>query len=170
MVETISGPWKRLDDGDCDLIFHHLDKADPQGEAIPLFAVKLVPVAAPGFFPARSTTRSHLSRQTGCCRWKAGICEAPRSSTTRHAGAMRSTGRWPNGFGSSYVNLRPEAAWRLCLDPDLSKAALLKRQFCRAVFAGMSIQAIPVRPGIKNSLNPATRRPLIVESIFFGKT
>lgn len=50
MVETISGPWERLDDGDCDLIFHHLDKPDPQVEAIPLFAVKLVPVAAPGFF------------------------------------------------------------------------------------------------------------------------
>ncbi|MQQ99288.1 LysR family transcriptional regulator [Glaciimonas soli] len=50
MVETISGPWERLDDGDCDLIFHHLDKPSPQYEAIALFEVKLVPVAAPGFF------------------------------------------------------------------------------------------------------------------------
>lgn len=50
MVEAISGPWERLDDGDCDLIFHHLDKPSPQIEAIPLFEVQLVPVAAPGFF------------------------------------------------------------------------------------------------------------------------
>jgi len=50
MVEAISGPWERLADGDCDLIFHHLDKPDPQIEAIALFEVKLVPVAAPGFF------------------------------------------------------------------------------------------------------------------------
>lgn len=50
MVETISGPWERLDDGDCDLIFHHLDKPALQIEAIALFEVKLVPVAAPGFY------------------------------------------------------------------------------------------------------------------------
>jgi DNA-binding transcriptional LysR family regulator len=50
LVEAISGPWERLQDGDCDLIFHHLDKPDPQIEAIALFNVKLVPVVAPGFF------------------------------------------------------------------------------------------------------------------------
>lgn len=49
LVEAISGPWERLHDGDCDLIFHHLDKPSPQIEAIALFDVTLVPVAAPGF-------------------------------------------------------------------------------------------------------------------------
>jgi DNA-binding transcriptional LysR family regulator len=49
LVESISGPWERLHDGDCDLAFHHLDKPSPQLETIALFDVKLVPVAAPGF-------------------------------------------------------------------------------------------------------------------------
>ncbi len=48
MVEAISGPWERLQDGDCDLIFHHLDKPSPQTESLALFDVILVPVAAPG--------------------------------------------------------------------------------------------------------------------------
>jgi DNA-binding transcriptional LysR family regulator len=49
LFEAISGPWERLRDGDCDLIFHHLDKPSPAIETIELFDVKLVPVAAPGF-------------------------------------------------------------------------------------------------------------------------
>jgi DNA-binding transcriptional LysR family regulator len=49
LFEAISGPWERLRNGDCDLIFHHLDKPSPAIEAIELFEVKLVPVAAPGF-------------------------------------------------------------------------------------------------------------------------
>lgn len=50
MVEAISGPWERLQDGDCDLIFHHLDKPSPQMESLALFDVTLIPVAAPGFY------------------------------------------------------------------------------------------------------------------------
>ncbi|MES2072603.1 MAG: LysR family transcriptional regulator [Pseudomonadota bacterium] len=49
LFEAISGPWERLQNGECDLIFHHLDKPSPNIEAIELFQVKLVPVAAPGF-------------------------------------------------------------------------------------------------------------------------
>ncbi|NRR32931.1 LysR family transcriptional regulator [Oxalobacteraceae bacterium] len=49
LVEAIAGPWERLHDGDCDLIFHHLDKPSPQLETIALFDVTLIPVAAPGF-------------------------------------------------------------------------------------------------------------------------
>lgn len=48
-VEAISGPWERLSDGDCELIFHHLDKPSPEIEFIELFKVRLVPVVAPGF-------------------------------------------------------------------------------------------------------------------------
>jgi DNA-binding transcriptional LysR family regulator len=46
---AISGPWERLEHGDCDLIFHHLDKPSPAIESIELFEVEIVPVAAPGF-------------------------------------------------------------------------------------------------------------------------
>ncbi|NPT56895.1 LysR family transcriptional regulator [Paraburkholderia sp. 5N] len=49
LFEAISGPWERLKNGDCDLIFHHLDKPSPAIETVELFEVKLVPVAAPGF-------------------------------------------------------------------------------------------------------------------------
>src|SRR6202030_2557215 len=47
--EALSGPWERLFDGEADLIFHHIDKADPRLEFIDLFAVELVPVVAPDF-------------------------------------------------------------------------------------------------------------------------
>ena len=47
--EAISGPWERLFDDEADLIFHHIDKADPRLEFIELFAVELVPVVAPNF-------------------------------------------------------------------------------------------------------------------------
>jgi len=49
LFEAIGGPWERLRDGDCDVIFHHLDKPLSNIESIPLFEVKLVPVCAPGF-------------------------------------------------------------------------------------------------------------------------
>jgi DNA-binding transcriptional LysR family regulator len=47
--EAIAGPWERLFDGDADLILHHIDKTDPRFEFIDLFAVRVVPVVAPGF-------------------------------------------------------------------------------------------------------------------------
>lgn len=47
--EAISGPWERLLDGDADLILHHIDKSDARLEYLDLAAVRLVPVAAPGF-------------------------------------------------------------------------------------------------------------------------
>jgi len=47
MFEAISGPWERLQDGSCDVIFHHLDKPALTLETVPLFQVELVPVAAP---------------------------------------------------------------------------------------------------------------------------
>lgn len=49
MVEAIGGPWERLREGACDVIFHHLEQPSPQIESIPLFDVTLVPVVAPGF-------------------------------------------------------------------------------------------------------------------------
>jgi DNA-binding transcriptional LysR family regulator len=47
--EAIGGPWERLFDGDADLILHHIDKADPRFEFIDLFAVRVLPMVAPGF-------------------------------------------------------------------------------------------------------------------------
>lgn len=47
--EAISGPWERLNDGDADLIFHHVDTANPGLEYIDLQSVKLLPVVAPSF-------------------------------------------------------------------------------------------------------------------------
>lgn len=49
MHEAIAGPWERLAQGECDLIFHHQDQPSPRFESIELFSVRLVPVAAPGF-------------------------------------------------------------------------------------------------------------------------
>jgi DNA-binding transcriptional LysR family regulator len=49
--EAISGPSERMFDGEADLILHHVDKADPRLECIDLFAVKVIPVAAPGYLP-----------------------------------------------------------------------------------------------------------------------
>ncbi|HEY2020107.1 LysR family transcriptional regulator [Paraburkholderia sp.] len=53
LFEAISGPWERLQRGECDLFFHHLDKPSPEIETIELFEVQLVPVAAPGFLQKR---------------------------------------------------------------------------------------------------------------------
>ncbi|MBV9518882.1 MAG: LysR family transcriptional regulator [Hyphomicrobiales bacterium] len=47
--EAISGPWERLFDAKADLILHHIDKSDPRLEFMDLFAVRLIPVVAPGF-------------------------------------------------------------------------------------------------------------------------
>ncbi len=49
--ETISGPWERLQDGDADLIIHHINKSDPDLEYIDLGTIALVPVVAPNFLP-----------------------------------------------------------------------------------------------------------------------
>lgn len=67
--EALSGPWERLFDGEADLIFHHIDKADPRLDFIDLFTVKLVPVVAPSFlrFPvSRSITPEQLRDYVQC--------------------------------------------------------------------------------------------------------
>ncbi len=47
MFEAIGGPWERLQNNECDVIFHHLNKPSSALETVPLFQVELVPVAAP---------------------------------------------------------------------------------------------------------------------------
>jgi DNA-binding transcriptional LysR family regulator len=67
--EAISGPWERLFDDEADLIFHHIDKADPRLDFIDLFKVKLVPVVAPNFlrFPiSRSVTPEQMRDYVQC--------------------------------------------------------------------------------------------------------
>lgn len=67
--EALSGPWERLLDGDADLILHHVDKSDPRLECLDLFAVRLVPVAAPGFlrFPVtRAITPAQMRDSVQC--------------------------------------------------------------------------------------------------------
>src|ERR1700681_1392684 len=67
--EAISGPWERLFDDEADLIFHHVDKADARLDFIDLFAVKLVPVVAPGFlrFPiSRAITPEQMRDYVQC--------------------------------------------------------------------------------------------------------
>jgi len=67
--EAISGPWERLFDGDADLILHHIDRADPRLESIDLFAVRLVPVVAPGFLRiplSRSITPEQMRDYVQC--------------------------------------------------------------------------------------------------------
>ncbi len=69
LVEAIGGPWERLRDGDCDLIFHHLDQPSPQLETLALFEVQLVPVAAPGFLAepvSRALTPEHMRPYVQC--------------------------------------------------------------------------------------------------------
>jgi len=67
--EAISGPWERLLDGDADLILHHIDKADPHFEFIDLFAVRVMPVVAPGFlrFPVSRTITPEQMRDYVQC-------------------------------------------------------------------------------------------------------
>ena len=67
--EAIRGPWERLAQGECDLILHHADLPSPQRESQPLFSVKLVPVAAPGFLSPADAARATpelLRRHTQC--------------------------------------------------------------------------------------------------------
>jgi DNA-binding transcriptional LysR family regulator len=67
--EAISGPWERLFDGEADLILHHVDKADPRLEFLDLFAVRVVPVVAPGFlrFPiSRAITPERMRDYVQC--------------------------------------------------------------------------------------------------------
>jgi DNA-binding transcriptional LysR family regulator len=69
MMEAIAGPWERLHDGECDLVFHHLNQPSPQLETIALFDVKLVPVAAPGFLAepvSRTLTPDHMRPFVQC--------------------------------------------------------------------------------------------------------
>lgn len=47
--EALSGPLERLLDGEADMIIHHVEQSDTRLEAIPLHAVKIIPVVAPGF-------------------------------------------------------------------------------------------------------------------------
>jgi DNA-binding transcriptional LysR family regulator len=67
--EAISGPWERLFDNEADLIFHHIDKADPRLDFIDLFTVKLVPVVAPNFlrFPISRSIRPEQMRDYVQC-------------------------------------------------------------------------------------------------------
>jgi len=69
LFEAISGPWERLLNGDCDLIFHHLDRPSPSIESIELFDVRIVPVFAPGFLgrpPDESLTPDDLRPYVQC--------------------------------------------------------------------------------------------------------
>jgi len=66
--ETLAGPWERLLDGEADLIFHHLEPGEMRFEAIPLRTVRLIPVSAPGLFPAdpQELRPEHLQRAPQC--------------------------------------------------------------------------------------------------------
>ena len=67
--EAISGPWERLQDGEADLIFHHIDKSDAGLEYIELSGVELIPVVAPGFlrFPvSKSITPAQMRDYVQC--------------------------------------------------------------------------------------------------------
>jgi DNA-binding transcriptional LysR family regulator len=79
--EAISGPWERLFDDEADLIFHHIDKADPRLDFIDLFTVKLVPVVAPNFlrFPiSRSIKPEQMRDYVQCVIRDSARREAPR--------------------------------------------------------------------------------------------
>ncbi|MFP5391142.1 MAG: LysR family transcriptional regulator [Gammaproteobacteria bacterium] len=68
-VEAIAGPVERLLDQDADLIIHYVNQSDPRLEFIPLGAVQLVPVVAPGFldFPVSPRiTHRQMSRYMQC--------------------------------------------------------------------------------------------------------
>jgi DNA-binding transcriptional LysR family regulator len=53
-VESVTGPWERLREGDADLMLHRRDENDANVESLPLYKVQLVPVVAPGFLAADS--------------------------------------------------------------------------------------------------------------------
>jgi len=62
--EALSGPWERLESGDADLIFHHLDHGEMRFEARRWQRVTLVPVVAPGFlaFPVHAGITPEMMR------------------------------------------------------------------------------------------------------------
>jgi DNA-binding transcriptional LysR family regulator len=79
--EAITGPVERLLDGEADLAFHHIDKADPRLEFVDLFTVKIVPVVAPNFlrFPiSKSITPEQMRDYVQCV-----IRDSARHSTRR---------------------------------------------------------------------------------------
>ncbi|HEY1606009.1 MAG TPA: LysR family transcriptional regulator [Allosphingosinicella sp.] len=51
--EALGGPAERLFEDEADLIFHHVDKADPRLEFVDLGDVRLIPVCAAGYGPAQ---------------------------------------------------------------------------------------------------------------------
>ena len=67
--EAISGPWERLFDDGADLIFHHIDQSDARIDFIELSAVRLLPVAAPGFldFPKSGEVTQRQMRDRVQC-------------------------------------------------------------------------------------------------------
>lgn len=67
--EAISGPWERLQEGEADLIFHHVNKSDASLEYMDLGKVDLIPVVAPGFlkFPiSKSITPAQMQDYVQC--------------------------------------------------------------------------------------------------------
>lgn len=79
--EAITGPVERLLDREVNLVFHHIDKADPRLEFVDLFTVKIVPVAAPNFlrFPiSKSITPEQMRDYAQCV-----IRDSARHSTPR---------------------------------------------------------------------------------------
>jgi len=52
MFEALAGPAERLFGDEADLIFHHVDKADPRVEFVDLATVRLIPVCAVDYPPA----------------------------------------------------------------------------------------------------------------------
>src|ERR1700744_1793820 len=69
MFEALAGPAERLHADQADLIFHFIDKADPRLEFIDLGEVRLIPVCAAGYAPARSAdviTAEHVRHWTQC--------------------------------------------------------------------------------------------------------
>jgi DNA-binding transcriptional LysR family regulator len=65
---AIGGPWEKLLQGEADLMFHHVEPGETRFDTIPLRTVRLIPVAAPGFFPraAEALTAERLRRATQC--------------------------------------------------------------------------------------------------------
>ncbi|PRC92433.1 LysR family transcriptional regulator [Solimicrobium silvestre] len=90
--EAISGPWERLNDGDADLIFHHIDTSDPSLEYINLQNVKLIPVVAPNFlsFPITDAISPEQMRDYVQCV----IRDSARHSAPRDYYVMEGTRSW----------------------------------------------------------------------------
>ncbi len=90
--EAISGPWERLRDGDADLIFHHVDAADPSLECLTLQTVRLIPVVAPGFLSFDihdAITPEHMRDYVQCV-----IRDSARNSHPRDYYVMEGARSW----------------------------------------------------------------------------